>query len=154
MIEIRSKTPTVVRFDLYLPLLGTIAAMSIIPFMTIEEIVRTGTIDFFELGEGRVKLPFWVTMTLGWPVFLYFTVTFFIPAITSIIRGHLFILDGDRIRKGKKIISRNEIDSMRPSSIGGVLLQTKERTLRVYPAFNPKGEQALAEFRKSKSYTT
>ena len=153
MVQIRTKSPVVVRFDLYLPLLILITATSIIPLMTVEEILRTGTIDLFELGEGRVKLPFWVTMAIGWPVFIYFAVTFFIPAIASIIRGHLFILDGDKIVKGKRIISRNEIDSIRPSSIGGVLLQSKEGTLRVYPAFNPKGEQALAEFRRAESYT-
>ena len=153
MVQIRTKDPVVVRFDLYLPLLILITATSLIPLMTVEEILRTGTIDLFELGEGRVKLPFWITMAIGWPGFIYFTVTFFIPAIVSIIRGHLFILDGDRIRKGKKIISRNEIDSVRPSSIGGVLLQSREGTLRVYPGLNPKGEQALAEFRRAESYT-
>ena len=122
------------------------AALAYVPMSTAYEYVVNGSVDWWRLGEGRIRLPFWLTFGLVLPVFLYSVLFCIAPAVAALLRGYEFKLDGDTLVVDGKPIRRSAIQSIQKSKLGGLLVRVNDGSLlRFRPSLSTEGER---EFRQ------
>ena len=142
----QNESKQIYRFDRYLTLVILGLALAYIPLESLVELTANGTIDFTRTGNGRIKIPYWCTLLVTWPVFLYFLAFFFFPAIKFIARGFVFEIDGQVLRIGNLLLRRQEIISWRKSRLGGILIESKKGSVRVESEFSTGGTDGLCSF--------
>lgn len=123
--------------------LGALAVPSVLPLMSIHEVITTGTIDFDAVGKGRGKFPMWLLYSVGWVGF--FTMYWAIHPIEKYYANRvMFELDAGHITISGTRLALDEIASVRWRRFYHALeLKTQDETFLVHPHLVPWSTVAL-----------